>query len=79
MAEPVAQVPLAVEEAVTVNGVVPPGVVVPLLVIVNVDVGAAVVTVVGLNEATEPVGSEPLKTSAFEVQVAPPVQVAVTV
>lgn len=65
-------------EAVTVNGVVLPELV-PLVVIVRVDVGAAFVTVVGLNEATDPDGSEPLKTKPLEVQVPLPANVAVIV
>ena len=67
-----------VEAAVTVNGVVPPGVV-ALVVIVRVDVVALLVTVVGLNEAVDPVGAVQLIVSGTEVQVPLPVQVVVIV
>ena len=75
--ELVPQVPLAVVDAVTVKAVVPPGVVVPFVEIVRVDVVEEFETVVGLNDAVAPVGSVPLNTSAFDVQASLPAQVVV--
>lgn len=67
-----------VDVAVTESPVVVPAGVASVVLMVRVDVGTLVETVVGLNEAVAPVGNVPLKTRGTEVQVAPPAHVAVT-